>query len=38
MDKQDYIEYWKLSAEKSWGAAMHLFEKSDYVESFFLRT
>ena len=35
MDKQDYIEYWKTSAGKSWKAARHLFEKSDYVESLF---
>ena len=35
MDKQDYIDYWRISAEKSWGAAKHLFEKSDYVESLF---
>ncbi len=35
MDKQDYIEYWKTSSEKSWNAANHLFEKSDFVESLF---
>lgn len=35
MNKQNYIEYWKTSSEKSWNAAKHLFEKSDYVESLF---
>lgn len=35
MDKQDYIAYWRTSSEKSWTAAIRLFEKSDYVESLF---
>ena len=33
--KSDYIEYWQVSAEKSWQAAQHLFEKEDFVESLF---
>lgn len=35
MTKQDDIAYWKISAEKSWKASTHLFEKEDYVESLF---
>jgi HEPN domain-containing protein len=35
MNKTDHITYWKLSAEKSWNASKHLFEKADYVESLF---
>lgn len=35
MTKKDYIDYWKLSAEKSWNVSSHLFEKADYVECLF---
>lgn len=35
MGKEDYIEFWKESAQKSRIASIHLFEKSDYVESLF---
>lgn len=35
MDKQYYIAYWKIAADKSWNVSKHLFEKTDYVESLF---
>lgn len=35
MDKAAYIDYWKLTAEKDWIAANHLFEKGDYLHSLF---
>lgn len=33
--KQDYITYWKTTAEKDWIAVEHLFEKGDYLHSLF---
>jgi HEPN domain-containing protein len=35
MDKPDYIEYWKLTANKDWDAVGHLFEKGDYLHALF---
>jgi HEPN domain-containing protein len=35
MTKTEYVDYWKISAEKSWVAACHLFEKGDFVECLF---
>ena len=35
MLKSQYIDYWKISAAKSWQASRHLFEKGDFVESLF---
>lgn len=35
MTKQDYIAYWKTTAEKDWTAVEHLFEKGDYLHSLF---
>jgi HEPN domain-containing protein len=32
MQKSEYIDYWKISAAKSWQACQHLFEKGDFVE------
>jgi hypothetical protein len=33
MEKKDYIEYWKSTAEKDWEAVGHLFEKGDYLHA-----
>ena len=35
MNKSDYIEYWKTTAEQDWIAVNHLFEKGDYLQSLF---
>ncbi len=35
MDKSDYINYWRLTAEKDWEAVGHLFEKGDYLHALF---
>jgi HEPN domain-containing protein len=35
VNKADYIEYWKLTAEKDWVAAIHLFDKGHYIHSLF---
>lgn len=35
MTKDEYIDYWKISAEKSWQVAHDLFDKADFVESLF---
>jgi HEPN domain-containing protein len=35
MEKKDYIEYWKSTAEKDWEAVGHLFEKGDYLHALF---
>ncbi|MDX1912615.1 MAG: HEPN domain-containing protein [Saprospiraceae bacterium] len=35
MDKNDYIAYWKSTAEKDWEAVGHLFEKGDYLHALF---
>ena len=35
MTKPEYIEYWKLTAEKDWVAVEHLFEKGDYLHALF---
>lgn len=29
MTKSEYIEYWKITAEKDWVAVGHLFEKGN---------
>lgn len=36
MTKSEYIEYWRLTAEKDWVAVGHLFEKGDYLHALFL--
>lgn len=35
MTKQEYIQYWMITAQKSWQVAKDLFEKADFVESLF---
>jgi hypothetical protein len=30
MTKPEYVDYWKISAEKSWIASQHLFKKRDF--------
>ncbi len=35
MTKSEYVDYWKLTAQKDWDAAGHLFEKGDYLHSLF---
>jgi HEPN domain-containing protein len=35
MNKSDYIQYWKTTAEQDWVAVGHLFEKEDYLQSLF---
>lgn len=35
MTKVEYINYWKLTAEKDWDAVGHLFEKGDYLHALF---
>jgi HEPN domain-containing protein len=35
MTKLEYVDYWKISAEKSWRVAHDLFDKADFVESLF---
>jgi HEPN domain-containing protein len=35
MTKSDYIEFWKISAEKDWVVAENLFSKSNYPQALF---
>ena len=35
MTKPEYIEYWKLTADKDWVAVGHLSEKGDYLHALF---
>jgi HEPN domain-containing protein len=35
MNKPDYIDYWKITAENDWVAVYHLFEKGDFLQSLF---
>jgi HEPN domain-containing protein len=33
--KPEYIDYWKVTAQKDWVAVQHLCEKGDYLQSLF---
>ncbi len=35
MNKADYIDYWKQTAQKDWDAVGHLFDKGDFVHALF---
>ena len=35
MNKSDYIEYWKITAQQDWVAVGHLFDSGDYLQSLF---
>ena len=35
MTKSDYIQFWKMSAEKDWAVAENLFAKGNYPQSLF---
>lgn len=35
MTKSDYIQFWKLSAEKDWEVVQNLFEKKNFPQALF---
>ena len=35
MTKEEYINYWKITAAKDWKAAQNLFKSKDYVQALF---
>ena len=35
MNKSDYIEFWKIAAEKDWVVVENLFDKENYPQSLF---
>lgn len=35
MSKEEYIKYWKLSAEKDWIVVQNLFDKANYPHALF---
>lgn len=35
MTRQEYIEYWKVAAEKDWVVVQNLFDKTNYPHALF---